>query len=279
MKVSLVLATIGRTEEVRTFLRALNAQTYRNFELIIVDQNPDDRLIPLLDPYRESFSIIHVRSERGLSKARNVGLSYVTGDIVSFPDDDCWYDENLLETSVRYLEKEPDLAGITGRSIDDAGREVNGIFRKTVDLLNRNNVWECAISYTIFLRRTVVAQAGGFDETLGVGANTMWGSGEETDFLLRVLDAGIRLQYLPNLTVRHPDTRLQVAKLSLSRAYLYGCGTGRVLQRHEYKWSYKTRFIVRPLLGALLKSSQLKPGEALRHICTAAGRIRGIVSR
>lgn len=279
MKFSLVLATIGRTEEVRTFLHALDVQVYRNFELIVVDQNRDDRLVPLLKQYHDRFCIIHMRSAPGLSKARNLGLRSVTGEVVSFPDDDCWYDNNLLETAVRYLANQPDLAGITGRSIDDAGREVNGLFRKTVARLDRSNVWECAISYTIFLRRTAVAQVGGFDETLGVGAGTMWGSGEETDLLLRVLDAGMRIQYLPDFTVRHPDARHQVGKRSLNRAYLYGCGTGRVLQRHEYHWGYKARFIVRPLLGVLLKSSQLKPGEALRHVCTAAGRFRGIISR
>lgn len=279
MKFSLVLATIGRVDELQKFLQALDSQTYRNFELIVVDQNIDDRLVALLNQYRERFVINHVRSERGLSKARNVGLRYVTGDVISFPDDDCWYDDKLLASVVHFLTEEQSLAGVTGRSIDEAGNEVNGLFKKTATVLNRRNVWACAISYTIFLRRTALEHGGGFDESLGVGAGTVWGSGEETDLLVRVIDAGWRLRYLPALTVRHPDTRQQVGKRSLKRTYLYGCGTGRVLQRYEYHWGDKTKFIVRPLLGAILKSSQLKPAEALHHVCTAAGRIRGMVSR
>jgi glycosyltransferase involved in cell wall biosynthesis len=91
MKFSLVLATVGRTQEVARFLDSLARQTYRDFELIVVDQNPDDRLVELLRPFELRFPIIHLRCERGVSRARNLGPKYVSGDIVGFPDDDCWY--------------------------------------------------------------------------------------------------------------------------------------------------------------------------------------------
>ena len=54
---SILLATVGRTTEVRKFLVALAAQTNRNFELLAIDQNPDDRLKELLDLYQGEFSI------------------------------------------------------------------------------------------------------------------------------------------------------------------------------------------------------------------------------
>lgn len=279
MKFSLVVCTINRVDELSRLLKSLDNQTYSKFEVIIIDQNEDDRLIPLIDQYSSTLDLRVFRSSPGLSRARNIGMQYVRGDIVCFPDDDCWYDPLVLERISTWLREDPKIDGIAGRSVDDQGREVNGRFSRKEVELNKENVWECGISYTIFLRQHVIAGVGGFDETLGVGSGTPWGSGEETDYLLRAIANGARVKYLPTLLVRHPDTRLQVAKQSLSRAYLYGCGAGLVLQRHDYHWSYKTRFIVRPLLGALLKSSQIKPGEALRHVCTAAGRIRGIVSR
>src|SRR5439155_16279062 len=92
----LVLATVGRVDELRHFLDALQDQAYRNFRLIIVDQNADGRLDPILDSYRGSIPLLRVSSEPGLSRARNVALRRLEGDVVSFPDDDCWYPPDLL---------------------------------------------------------------------------------------------------------------------------------------------------------------------------------------
>ena len=74
IRFSLVLSTINRTDEVRRFLTTLDSQTYRQFELIVVDQNKDGRLLPVLKPYEKMFSIVHCTSKPGLSAARNVGL-------------------------------------------------------------------------------------------------------------------------------------------------------------------------------------------------------------
>jgi len=103
-------------------------QTYANFELIVVDQNDDDRLVPILKDYKEKFSILHLRSKKGLSRARNVGLRYVSGDIVAFPDDDCWYPPDLLERVANFFEEHPGVDGLTGRSVDENGESSSGRF-------------------------------------------------------------------------------------------------------------------------------------------------------
>lgn len=95
--ISLVVATINRTVELERFLASLDTQTYRNFEVIVIDQNPDDRLVPVLCRHA-GLAISHLRSGRGLSKARNVGLRATKGEIIAIPDDDCWYPPQLLST-------------------------------------------------------------------------------------------------------------------------------------------------------------------------------------
>ena len=75
MKFSLVMATLGRSEEIKIFLDSLSAQDYKNFELIIVDQNERDILRDIVDEYKQKFYINHIRiREKGLSLARNIGI-------------------------------------------------------------------------------------------------------------------------------------------------------------------------------------------------------------
>ena len=169
MKFSLILATVGRYEEVARFLTSLDAQDYRNFELIVIDQNDDERLTRLLAMYREKFPVRHVRSERGLSRARNVGLQLADGDVIAFPDDDCWYPLGLLQKVASELNGDPDIDGITGRFTDGDGRS-EGRWLDHSTLLNRYNIWRGAISFSIFLRRRVVDAVGSFNASLGVGS-------------------------------------------------------------------------------------------------------------
>lgn len=96
LQFSLVLATVGRTHEVERLLCSLDRQEGATFELIVIDQNIDGRPVPYLEPRKTKYPIVHVRSQPGLSRARNLGLRHVSGSIVAFPDDDCWYPDGLL---------------------------------------------------------------------------------------------------------------------------------------------------------------------------------------
>ena len=65
MKVSLILATKGRVEVVDRFVRSVAHQGHGDSELIVVDQNEDSRLEPILARAKLPFPIIHLRSEWG----------------------------------------------------------------------------------------------------------------------------------------------------------------------------------------------------------------------
>ena len=107
--VSLIVATRWRTDPLRTFLDSLVVQTFRGFEVVIVDQNSDDRLVPLVEEYRQLLHLIYVRSKStGKAAANNVGLTLFGGDIVAFPDDDCWYPHDLLRRVVHKFNCNPD---------------------------------------------------------------------------------------------------------------------------------------------------------------------------
>ena len=114
-RVSLIVATRWRTKEVRRLLDSLVDQTYQVFDVIVVDQNDDNRLQSLLAEYDSRLTIKHVRSRAfGKAAANNVGLRICDGDIVPFPDDDCWYAPDLLRRVADMFEAHPEWDGVSG---------------------------------------------------------------------------------------------------------------------------------------------------------------------
>lgn len=278
MRFSLVLATIGRTEEPARFLASLAGQDHQDFELVVVDQNPDDRLSRVLAPYESTFPILHIRTaSRGLSKARNLGLEHVGGDIVAFPDDDCRYPSGLLSKVDRYFAVRPELDGLTGRSVDEVGSTSSGRFAFEPGLVDKTRVWGRGISFAIFVRARSVPGLR-FDESLGTGAGTLWGSGEETDYLLRILEGGGYLYYDPDLAVVHPSFIPPYDARARRKAYAYGCGMGYLLRRHGYTWQEKAMRLARPLGGTVLSVASLRVGKAGYHWNIFRGRLRGLAS-
>lgn len=275
--IDLVLATTGRTAEPRRFLDSLGAQTHGNFRLIVVDQNPDGRLEPILDEFESRFPIVHLRTEPGCSRARNVGLRHVEGGVVAFPDDDCWYPPDLLQRVSDFFAEYPELDGLGGRSIDAEGRPSGGRWDQRAGPIMRFNLWKRASTYTIFLRRVAVERTGLFDETLGPSAK--WPSGEDLDYVLRSVAKGCVVYYEPEFGVYHPQTREGSERPDIGVGYQYGLGMGRVLRKHRLPSWFAAYQCARAFGGALVMIVRGRPAMARFHLAVGRGRIWGWLGR
>ncbi len=277
MRFSLIMATVGRTEETRKFLTSLGDQDYRDFDLVVVDQNTDERLAPILAPYEGKFPILHVRpGSKGAAKARNTGIEHAEGDLIAFPDDDCSYPPGLLSRAARFFSKHPNEDGLTGRSTDERGETNMGRFAAEPGAIDRMNVWGRGIEYAIFLRRDRVRGAW-FDERLGPGADTPWGAGEATDYLLQLLDRGASLHYDPDITVIHPSGVPPYTDESIRKARSYGRGMGYVLKKHKMPPRLKAKWLYRPLGGSILSLAALRFSKARFYWNIFRGRLRGLL--
>ena len=276
---SLVLSTKDRTTELRAFLESLDRQSARDFELIVSDQNTDNRLEAVLTPFRDRFALKYVRSSGGISRGRNVGLPLATGRLVAFPDDDCWYPPNLLATVQRLLEEHPEWDVVSGRSVDDAMRDTQGRWLNSTVQANRHNVLRMGISYTIFARAEAVKAAGPFDESLGVGAGTPWGSGEETDFLLRAIAADKTVIYTPEIFVHHKEKVVDYSRRARDRQFAYSRGLGRVLGKHKYSVVEAFHHFARPLAGSALFLTRGQGDRSLYYLRVLLGRGLGWIDR
>ena len=250
MTFDLVVATIGRVKELERLLASLERQTHRDFRVLVVDQNEDERVERVLSAH-PSLHAERLWSPPGLSRARNVALPHVRAEVIAFPDDDCVYPDDLLERVAALL-----ATGLDGV----AGREP--WWTTSAATLTRENLWNRAISFTIFLRRDVVDRVGRFDEALGLPAS----SGEEIDYLIRALDAGAHIEYDPTIVVDHPSKPIDLTAVGARD----GASIGRILRKHRYRPRVVARMLVRPAAGVLLD-----PRRARFHLATLGGRLRG----
>ncbi len=271
---SLVLATVGRCDELDNVLNSLAMQQEQGFEIIVVDQNPDDRLVPILAVPR-GLTIRHLRQARpNLSAARNLGLANACGEWVAFPDDDCWYEADCIAAVRRQILDTPELGGVVARWVEaEPGGE------RLSHQLDRA-AWRAfrggdASSITLFLRRDPVLAANGFDARIGVGQ--YYGAGEETDLLLRLLSLDAPIRYLPAARVHHhystraPAVTRRTWRSTRSRAR----GVGAIYAKHRLRPWVIMRGLLAPMLTPLAGSSPL---SGLFHGTAATiGRVQGMI--
>ncbi|MEX2556624.1 MAG: glycosyltransferase family A protein [Actinomycetota bacterium] len=275
MRFDLVLATVGRTQDVVRFLRALEAQSYRDFRLLVVDQNSDERLAPVLVGFEKAFEIVRLRSQPGLSRARNAAFAHLAADIVAFPDDDCWYPRDLLQRVADFFAAHPKWDGLGVRPVDELGRQSAGRADTEAGAMTAYNLWGRVGSYTLFLRRPVLDEVGPFDETLGVGTSTPWRAGEDLDYVARAVNAGRRVFYDPSLHVHHPQKREHTSRPDVRQGYEYGAGFGRALRKNRLPWWFATYCVVRSCGASLLNLLAGRPARARFYLAVARGRVCG----
>lgn len=279
MKFTLIVATLGRANEVTKLFESFEKQTFRDFEVVLVDQNKDNRVFDIYNKYRNFFPIYYIRTkEKGLSHARNLGLSHNLHEIVGFPDDDCWYPEDTLQkVNDLFLKTNNDI--ISGQPVDFKDNPLISNYLKNDAQVNLNNVWNAGVSTTLFFRKKVIEDIGCFDEVLGVGSGTIYGSGEETDYLIRALKQHYKMGYASELKIFHPRKTPTGDKKELERALLYGGGLGYVLKKHHYGNKKKILCLIRPLGGIMVAFLQLDFHLAKFRMNTLKGRIRGLKAK
>ena len=279
MRFSLIICTLGRRDELGAFFASLLRQgsLATECQVILVDQNADDRLAPIVADYAGRLSIEHLKQGgTGLSRARNLGLRHALGEIVGFPDDDCEYPPELLTRVDALFARSPWLGGITGhptptrdgpppRGWEDVGR-----------VLDRVGVMNRCQEFTIFLRRDAIGGVR-FNETLGVGAQTPWGSDEGPDFLIRVIARGSKVAFHPKLFVYHPDKIATMNRKTYARAASYARGRGCFFRLHKYPAAVIAKSVLRPLAGSLVYLARLQPKRSAYYLAVAGGMTRGLL--
>jgi GT2 family glycosyltransferase len=170
-RVSVIIPTYNRAWIIKEAVDSVLVQDYKDFELIVVDDGSTDNTSDVLAPYGEDVRVLF-QENKGVSAARNRGVTEASGRFVAFLDsDDLWLPKKL-SIQVEFFNKTPDaLICQTEEIWIRNGIRVNPKkhHKKPSGMIFEPSLALCLVSPSaVMIRRDVLDRAGGFDETLPV---------------------------------------------------------------------------------------------------------------
>lgn len=274
MLVSLIMPTLNRFDDIYRFMDSLLEQTYKNFELIVVDQNDNDKVKEIVDKYVDRLDIKYIKSnKKGLSYNRNLGIDVAKGEVLAFPDDDCAYKPDTIEKAINFFEKNQDYKIYSCKTLDFDEKEGFIKMNDGICEIESTNISFTVCSITFFVNFGSDDSYTRFDERLGVGAE--FGAGEETDYVLDLLSRGFKGRYFGDDIIHHPVKKHSKSSAKYERDFNYGRGFGalckkEIVYRKNYKFikiiAYK---LIRNIGGIILNK------DRDYHEATIKGRIEG----
>ena len=216
-------------------LASVLALERRDIQIMVIDQSTDDetrRSAEAVAGGDPRVAIIHSDTV-GVSEARNLAVALTTSDVIAFADDDCLVEPDWLDALLSEFE-DPRVVGVYGRIVPPGFKTRNGteiVFKESRDrqvFSGRVPPWYVGHGASRALRRSALAEIGGFDVHLGPGAALY--AAEDLDSAYRLLAAGGRLVYTGRAVSYHKDWRDWSARRRRERAY--GVGAGAVFMKH-----------------------------------------------
>ena len=244
IKLSIIVPTLGRKKEVRELLGSIVETIPQNLicEILIIDQNFSELLDDVIEEFKYLLNIKHYKvSFRGLSRAKNFGISEATGEILCFPDDDCRFLPDMIQKAMKLL-SENDFDMISGKTIDEKGNDSIVVYKTKSSTLQRNDFEGKFTEAAIFTYKSVIEKYL-FDVDFGVGA--FYGAGEGWDLILRMFKDKKKIYYDADLIFYHPQGIVDKTDASsIKRAFSYSCGFAAVCIKHKLYFRVLSRLLL-----------------------------------
>lgn len=176
--VTAVICTYRRANLVTRALRSVQNQTYRNLEIIVVDDASPDCTQQVIAGVEDSrIRYIRHNENKGLPAARNTGIRAARGRYVAFLDDDDEWRPSKIEKQLRFLEKSSADAVLCASYVNNRQRRRFGRPQITSRELKRGNEF---VPGSGLFGRAEALRAVWFDESIGYG--------EDWDLLIRLAE-------------------------------------------------------------------------------------------
>lgn len=185
-RVSVLIPTWNRERYLGQAIESVLAQTYRDFEVIVVDDGSTDGTAALVRRYETVRYVYQPHS--GIPAARNRALEEARGELIAWLDSDDMYEPEKLERQVEYLDSHPtcQIVFCLQRSFSDIADSEMTDRQRRLAAIYGDGVRVYLASACI--RREVFTRYGGFEEKYAYG--------EDTEWIARICAAGVSVRTL-----------------------------------------------------------------------------------
>lgn len=242
MKMDIIICTYNNADLLERSLATLAKQRFStscSWTVLVVDNNCTDRTASVVDAYIQAQTIPGLRriveTKQGLTHARLCGINHSSSEWVAFVDDDCLLAEDWVEQAIAFATSHPQCGAFGGKVILEWETPPSPTLVKharsfaandrgeTPQQLSRHNFHIPGAG--LVLQRKALEQSGWLKKQFLSGREgTKLSSGEDSEIVLRILNAGYELWYTPNCILHHFIPAKRISETYLAKM-TYGFGT------------------------------------------------------
>lgn len=230
--VSIIIPTKNSQNSLAACLKSIRSQTYKNIEILVVDNHSSDKTIAIAKKYADK--VFTKGPER--STQRNFGVDKSRGDYIAWFDSDMQLEKNVIRECIDQM-KRASAVIIPEKSIG------SGFWAECRSLEKSCYVGDDSIEGLRFIKKSVFKKVGMFSDDFI--------SGEDWDITIRVRQRGYKIARIKSY-VFHDEGNLSLIK-DLKKKYYYAKQSLPYVDRHIKEPSDVLAFIIRP---AYLKNWQ-----------------------
>lgn len=182
-KISVIIPTYNRASCIAKAIDSALNQTYKNIEILVVDDGSTDNTPVVLKDYMNKIRYFY-KDNGGVSSARNFGIRNATGDYISFLDSDDLWEQEKIDIQLNYLLKKENLSAVISdiKFINKYGDATNRTNISTQipkeGMILKYLVTNFQTMCTILMKKQIFNEVGYFDESLTTA--------EDIDMLMRI---------------------------------------------------------------------------------------------
>jgi glycosyltransferase involved in cell wall biosynthesis len=188
--VSVIMASRNTSNYIETAIESVLAQTFKNFELIIVDDNSDDNSIKIINKYKKKdkrIKLIRNSKTLGPAKSRNIALNVSRGKWISILDSDDVYFPNKLKKQVEIIENDTEIIFVGSGLvfIDENGKNLSNYNYSSKNSVLKRNILKIGAfppHSSYFIKSRYLKKINGY--------NPRYHMAQDYDLLLRLLKLG-----------------------------------------------------------------------------------------